>query len=273
MNVALIENLKQPTPSGPTFLPTNLPGLVRWGKPDTMGLADGTLVTSYPDLSGNGFNFVASGTSPTYKANVVNGLGAILYDGSTTWMSCDTLGHVFTGVNVPFTWFGVVKHTQVPIAINLANPGHQCYWILAQLVASGQTHDLFVRTESYSRWSDRRNDAATLELSFGMGDFLDLAWRRLIFTFDGTLSTMYADGIIASAFNQNAGQLTLDILTYGAHRRPANGIDSFLWAYMAEEGWYNNALSAGNVALLDAYLAKRYALSGVVPWDPWQLLT
>lgn len=254
--------------------PAQLSGLVRWGKPDTLGLTDGTLVTSYTDLSGAGHHFVASGTSPTYKVNVVNGLGAILYNGSTTWMSCDALGAVFSGTNVPFTWFGVVKHTQVPIAINLANPGHQCYWILAELVASGQTHDLFVRTESYSRWSDRRNDAATTELSFGMGDFLDLGWHRFIFTFDGTLSTMYADGIIASAWPQNSGQLTLDILTYGAHRRPANGIDSFMFAYMAEEGWYTNALSAGNVALLDAYLARRYGLTGTtIPWDPWQLLT
>lgn len=52
-------------------------------KADTLGLANGANVASWPDSSGNGHNLAPPGTAPTYVAPGLNGMGVVRFNGST----------------------------------------------------------------------------------------------------------------------------------------------------------------------------------------------
>ncbi len=70
-----------------TFTPTQLTGLKLWYAPRTLGLTDGTAISTNTDRSGNGWDATATTTArPTFKTNIVNGLAIARYDGSANGM-------------------------------------------------------------------------------------------------------------------------------------------------------------------------------------------
>lgn len=81
----------------PGMLPFGLdavPGLVGWWRADAVtGMADGDLMSTWADVSGNErpFTQVSPSLQPTYKTNIVNGLPAILLDGVVDFMNTPTI--------------------------------------------------------------------------------------------------------------------------------------------------------------------------------------
>jgi hypothetical protein len=67
------------TAGGAAFSPDSITGLGGWFDASQLGLADGAGVTTWPDLSGLGRNLVAG--TPTYRADVLNGLPVVRFDG------------------------------------------------------------------------------------------------------------------------------------------------------------------------------------------------
>lgn len=83
---------------GPGFTPTQLSGLALWLKADSLGLSDGTAVSSWTDSSGNGRNAgQATGTKqPLCKTGIVNGLPVVRFDAT----DCLTTSAIdFTGTS------------------------------------------------------------------------------------------------------------------------------------------------------------------------------
>jgi hypothetical protein len=246
-------------------------GLVRWGKPDTLGLSDGTACATNTDNSGAGHDFTqATGAKqPLYKANIANGLGMLLYDGSDDWMACDPLGAVIgSGPNAPFTFGIVFKFATVTQAGN----NHQGIFILASISggSSPPTHDLFFRTESNNFDSDHRDDQG-FEVSGMAGWTPDTNVHTLIYVFDGTNGTFYIDGVADGTIGQTVtGTYTLvNGFTEGAHRR-VDGVTAPFSGYFGEDVIYTTGLSSANVALLNNYFIGRYATPGLIPYDPLQ---
>lgn len=67
--------------SGPVLSYTT--GLTLWFKADSLVLNDGDAVTTWPDLSGNGYDASQStaGEKPTYKTGILNGKPVVRFDG------------------------------------------------------------------------------------------------------------------------------------------------------------------------------------------------
>ena len=178
------------------WAPTDVTGLIRWGKADSLGLANNDPVASYTDSSGTGNHFIASGAvRPTFKTNVQNSLAAILFDGTQNYLTRDALGATLSGTNTPFTFFWCGQHVTLAAL-------HQCFFICANITGSSTpTHDLFWRHEGYNWWCDRRDDAALIKRVQGFEP--DTNWHTLIYTFDGTTGIMYVDGISMASRNQS----------------------------------------------------------------------
>lgn len=68
---------------GGSYLPTDFPGLQWWYDASQLtGLDDNDPAMPITDYSGNGYNMSPS-NPPTYKTNIVNGLPALLFNGTT----------------------------------------------------------------------------------------------------------------------------------------------------------------------------------------------
>lgn len=66
----------------PLVLPGNVAGVRSWLKADSISLANGAGLTSWPDSSGNNAPATATTGTPTFQANVQNGLPSVRFTGS-----------------------------------------------------------------------------------------------------------------------------------------------------------------------------------------------
>lgn len=239
------------------FSPSDITGLVRWGKADSLSLSNNDPVSSYTDQSGVGNHFVNTLTErPTFKTGVQNGLAAVQFDGSNDFLTCDGLAPTFSGTAKPFTFFWAGAHAALTAA-------HQCFFIAANITGSATpTHDLFFQSEGYTWWTDRRNDAASIQRAQAFEP--DTNWHTLIYTYDGSLHKIYVDGRLMMSSAAPGGAMTVNSFTYGAHRR-SDGTDSYFNGYWGEDGLYNVAVTSTEAGDLHTYLQGRWATAATAP--------
>jgi hypothetical protein len=74
---------------GTSFDPSTITGLLGWWKADALSLSDGDAVASWTDSSSNSNPWVQAtgGNKPIYKTDGMNGRPAVVFDGSTSFMT------------------------------------------------------------------------------------------------------------------------------------------------------------------------------------------
>lgn len=89
--------------SAVTDTPSDTPGgvssgLAMWFKADTLGLADGTAVSTWADQSGNALDLTqaTSGNRPLCKTAILNGLPVVRFDGVNDYLIRTTANALFT---------------------------------------------------------------------------------------------------------------------------------------------------------------------------------
>lgn len=107
---AVHRTLHNPVSSGPPVA-----GYLAWYDATTLSLSSGASVTSWPDLSANGYNLATFGTdaSPTYQpsgTNSINGHPAVFWADTTTLRRLHNSSH---SLNQPFTIAMVAKTLSV----------------------------------------------------------------------------------------------------------------------------------------------------------------
>tara|TARA_R110000822_G_scaffold120614_1_gene254087 strand:+ start:341 stop:1111 length:771 start_codon:yes stop_codon:yes gene_type:complete len=101
----------RPGKQGASFVPTDISNLAYWYSADSGITKDGSnLVSQWDDRSGNARNVTqaTAGNKPVYTVNQVNGLPAIVFDGSNDFMSFGS--SIFTNTS-NITFFAVAKVT------------------------------------------------------------------------------------------------------------------------------------------------------------------
>jgi hypothetical protein len=77
----------------PTPAVSAISGLIRWYKADDLALADNSLVSTWPDRSGNGADLTASGSlRPTLAQGRLNGKPGIVFSGAQKLAIVDSSG-------------------------------------------------------------------------------------------------------------------------------------------------------------------------------------
>lgn len=83
-----------------------------WFKADAIpGLADSDPVATWPDSSGNGYDATqgTAGNRPLYKTNIVNGMPAVLFDGSNDYLATSALLSAFMAAGGVATVYVVAR--------------------------------------------------------------------------------------------------------------------------------------------------------------------
>jgi hypothetical protein len=123
--------------------------LMLWLNSTTItGLADGANIATWADGSGNGRNVSAAGTPPTYRANQMNGLPVVRFDGSDDELS--TAGNIGLSGDPSFTVTLVAK-------ISSSNTADIVFWAFDDL-----THAL---TGACLQWSS--SSSGTMDFETG----------------------------------------------------------------------------------------------------------
>lgn len=185
---------------GPTvapWTPPSLPALKHWPKASTIpGLSDGNNITTWPDDSGNAWDFTGAADKPVYKTNIVNSLAVARFDGSglnrqqvtrantggLSDLTTFTFGMVIAGTNVNDTLY-VMNATVSPdtgwvLADAGSNqmkfrPNYQTPGFVFNANHSSGFHIVIIRTESTGRtvkiWFD--GGTAVTDSTYSAGTF------------------------------------------------------------------------------------------------------
>lgn len=211
------------------FSPEQISGLTLWLKADAItGLADGAALTTWEDSSGED-NDAAQATAdnkPTYKTNILNGLPVVRFDGTADFLQTPDLG--------------------------LSQPG--TVLIVASRTAAAERHML---DGTSTRWL--MGGTATNWIMFAgsvldTGDAQDTDAHVHTCIFNGASSKYRLDGTEIGSGDAGAQGLAMTLIGCG------NSQTAFHPGDIAEVLIYDSALSAGNLALVEAYLSAKYAL-------------
>lgn len=122
-----------------------LTGLYAHYEADTLGLANGATVTTWPDLSGNGNDLAQTGgvPLPTYATNSLNGMGGVVFDAThqriadvsvSTGSAART---VFAVVKNPAN-NGTIRYLTLQTNLTIAKWSNADRWIFGNSSGGGQ---------------------------------------------------------------------------------------------------------------------------------------
>lgn len=229
-----------------TTTPDTISGLKLWLKADSLGLSDGTAVSSWTDSSGTGNTATqATGANqPLYKTSIINGQPVVRFDGNNDFMNTGTTG--FPSGNSDLTMITVFKAT----------------------ASGGVVYAYGANTNSTTPHISASSSTQINISTFGSNDLVTLPVSYLsqptIATFKYTSSDGILRGYIRSpqvaASDSGIGAQNFSVAggTVGAF---VGGPNTFLNGDVAEVIVYNSALSDANRNIVESYLATKYNLA------------
>lgn len=244
MNQALMMLMRARGAAPSSVQPSDFAGLSAWWKADndtfvtgTTQATDGETITDWADSSGNGYflNVASSGFRPTFRANAVNGLPALDFDGDDRMSSSAP-----TGGNEQ-TLFAVVNADVLQYA-QLRSPAGGGAVLGMWLDASG--HLVLGTPGTAVVTSSGTISAGTWHILSGSasaaGDFM----RARI---DGTQTQATWTGTLTGT---RGTRVSYD----------SSGVNGFFDGKLAELISYQELLSDADIAAVEGYLATKYGL-------------
>ncbi len=214
------------------------------------GLSDGAAITTWPDMSGNGYNATQTGAStlkPTYKTGIANGKPIARFDGGD------------------FLVLGV------PVGINFAPTDGYSLFVVAKSTASiGYIISKFNSTQASpfaALWDNTTiyggfpySTNATGGTRSNPGGFSIASIVTPATSGNGALRV---NGGASASLTRGSTDITANGIDFlvGARRSTANtGSATYFNGDMAEIIIYASALSDANRQAIEAYLAAKYAI-------------
>lgn len=224
---------------------TGSPALAFWYKASSLGLADGTAVTTWTDSSGNSRD-VTQATStkrPLYKTSVtgLGGAPAVLFDGVD-----DTL------VNAAVSGFG--SSTWTVFGILTENVNAAGLFALDARVSGGFIDLCRSSGNPAFRAGDSSIAAALNAPTRGAALWVGVT--------DGTTLTLFVNGQMVAQAPTSAGSVSPTSIYVGSN---ADSAGSYWSGHIAEVGVFSTALTAAQRGELRRYAAATY---GVMSWGP-----
>lgn len=237
---------------GITFTPSAVAGLHLWLKADSLVLADGAAVASWPDSSTNAYAFSqATGSKqPSYVAVGPNSRPAVSF-GSDDLIRSTTAAANFTGADHAISFFmvGQTDATDFATAFTFGNQATTAY--IAYEIGGSNAWRMTIS-----------DDAAAAKQP--TGGTIGATFKVMAAITSGTAVNYYSNGALAGSANQdvNVGTITLDQVGVGCLHRTT--LEQQFWnGDIAEILVYNEVVSAANRGLITGYLGNKYGISVV----------
>lgn len=209
------------------FSPAEIAGLKLWLNAESLSLNDGDLITTWPDLSGNGNNATAvGGERPTFKTSILNSRPVARFDGSDDYMS--------TSLSIP------TKFTAFIVYTNRTGTN-------GTMLGSSDTLLIERNTQIFQN----ANTSVFTVSSLNAHQLL-----VLVFDYDGDLYNAFSDGA-ANGSDTTVSAALSATFTVG-DRGP--GASEFLNGDIAEVLVYDSLLTTLNRQRIEGYLNGRYAM-------------
>ena len=229
------------TPQGSD--PSAITGLQFWFRPDTAFLttvtySGMTVVTDWSSRIG-ALRPLAQSTSnnkPAYISSAINGQPAILFDGIDDYLLCDT----------------AIWGTAIPQPLTV--------YIILQLVTVGASKSVFDGAASLTRVRFLTNTSTNWQsfagTTLGSLTTANTSWHKFRLTFNGASSIIRLDAVNIKTGDAGTNPMG-GTISLGAGQNGAS-----IWANIQVADWfaYNKILSTAEIALLESYFLKRYAL-------------
>jgi hypothetical protein len=219
----------------PAFDPTEISGCQLWLQAETLALADGTAVTSWPDSSGQDHEVVQAEVenAPVYRSNRLNGRPTLTFDGATHYLTLN-----LTKDATEHTFFAVYNHTPT----------------------EGSSNYLF-EAQTGRLTLDVAQSSAPYNLRFGDGTWRTVApaisgKQMMTWRFSGTTGELFRNGTAVGSATYSPQSIG-GVVTLGANYQ---GRSSFFKGELAEFLYYNRALSSDERQAVEAFLNGRYAI-------------
>lgn len=235
------------------FSPTDLAGLAVWFKADTLVLADAAPVTAWTDSSGN-VRDLAQATplnQPVYKTAQINGLPAVRFDGTNSFMATANWASPTAGVTV-------VAAFKPAVVTAGAYRTLLCHAAAATWASPFARYMLRENTAS-AAWDFEVQDASTAPGTLQDVTSAVVEWHVRTGMFDLSNIRMYRQSTEISASPKAfASALTSSNfpLYVGCQTDLANKFNGDL----AELIVYSTSLSGSDRLLVENYLRTKYAL-------------
>lgn len=210
--------------------PTDVTGLLRRWRADTIAQSNNTAVSSWSALTGGGALAQATGSrQPLYITSGINGLPVVRFDGSD-----DLLTQTISSVAHPITWVLMAKL-----------PSTGTSW--RQVVQCG--------SEIWLRNTDGWTFYAGLDVPTSIETTNPVVMTSVMDTVGPNVAQIYLDGTqrASGPHGSLATGTTLAVGNHGVLSRPYNGD-------VAELLLYDHALTAAERATVHSYVQDRYAI-------------
>lgn len=224
------------------------PGYRSWYDANQIvGLNDGDPVTTWTDLTGNGFDFTSAlALRPLYKTNQLNSKPGVQFDGVDDKLVC-VAAYLPTGYQ--HTLFMAVKNLPVPATPNSA--------FLFDTATAGSINRRFIQAFTLT---GQPKIAAGRDGGGGSGNVNAVAAENVVATmkFDGATSLLRLNG---NTGRQSTLNLSTDTTASGTAFMGCSAQTlSFAAVTILEFIVYVSALSAADIIRNEAYLLHKYAL-------------
>ncbi len=236
--------------SNGVFIPVALPlaGYRVWYDVSQLaGKVDGDLISTLPDLAGviNADQTSSGAARPTYKTNIMNGLPALRFNGTSSFIS-------WTGA----TFYPVGGGTVFAVIANMPAPAIASY---AMPFTSGGTGDAIRYCNSYTTGGQASvhcgvGAGATCAVNIVAGENLLIAMK-----YNGASSLLRLNG---DTLRQNATAINAALVQSGTFDIGQDTLSSGHWAAMdfLEFLVYPTALGSTDFATVETYLKTKYGI-------------
>lgn len=209
-------------------------GVSFWLDGSTLTGANNDPISTWADLSANGFNATQAGANrPLLAAAAINGLNAVRFTAASShYMSADAASALFTGNDTPYSIFFVLQPTDVA--------GNYTYFSVGNTGTNTQFLAHQLRDVTSYRFQRIDDAAAASDLQSGTPS---AALHVLGLTFSGTTLLFTLDNTVIFNAAANVGACTWNRLTIGALGRA--GVIGHYNGLLAEVLCYNRAVDLG----------------------------
>jgi len=239
--------------AGKKFLPTDISGLKLWLDASAItGVSDGGTITTWPDMSGNGYDATQATASakPVFKTNILNGKPVVRANGSKSMFLSSGLDMLRKAPGV--TIFAVAK-------LDAVGADSQYIFYAARGGGDAPRAALCYHNSVFALRYRRLDSDSTSTLS---GAAADTDWHihGALLDFSTGFSGIYID-----AAESNTGSPSTGLFSDTSSSAIAIFSDdhsNYRWnGDIAEIIVYNTALSADDIQKINKYLSQKYGIA------------